>query len=201
LVNLETKYVAALNLLEKQELTIQITENELQSKESELELNLEKQDLFKQNAVAIKHNTEIDIKIKEHKTSIDSINDLLKTIATSIKQTHGKIEVAKTNKKHAIENLEKVINTSKKKAEKTRVHFILGQLYSLSKKYELAKFVDHSTSFISDKFQDGQIVKALELPGLWNGSMSGWNSVFVEVPSQTFHPVKTVNDLLRAGHK
>ena len=68
-------------------------------------------------------------------------------------------------------------------------------------KYDLTKFVDHSTSFISDKFQDGQIVKALELPGLWNGSMSGWNSVFVEVPSQTFHPVKTVNDLLRTGHK
>jgi hypothetical protein len=69
------------------------------------------------------------------------------------------------------------------------------------KKYDLKKFIDHSTSFISDKFQDGQIVKALELPGLWNGSMSGWNSVFVEVPSQTFHPVKTVNDLLRPGHK
>ena len=69
------------------------------------------------------------------------------------------------------------------------------------RKYDLEKFIDHSTSFISDKFQDGQIVKALELPGLWNGSMSGWNSVFVEVPSQTFHPVKTVNDLLRTGHK
>lgn len=69
------------------------------------------------------------------------------------------------------------------------------------KKYDLDKFIDHSTSFISDKFQDGQIVKALELPGLWNGSMSGWNSVFIEVPSQTFHPVKTVNDLLRPGHK
>ncbi len=68
-------------------------------------------------------------------------------------------------------------------------------------KYNLEKFIDHSTSFISDKFQDGQIVKALELPGLWNGSMSGWNSVFVEVPSQTFHPVKTVNDLLKPGHK
>ncbi len=69
------------------------------------------------------------------------------------------------------------------------------------KKYDLSKFVDHSTSFISDKFQEGQIIKALELPGLWNGSMSGWNSVFVEVPTQTFHPVKTVNDLLRPGHK
>lgn len=68
-------------------------------------------------------------------------------------------------------------------------------------KYKLENFIDHSTSFISDKFQDGQIIKALELPGLWNGTMSGWNSVFVEVPSQTFHPVKTVNDLLKPGHK
>ena len=107
LVELETKYISALNLLEKQELTIQITENELQSKESELELNLEKQDSFKQNAVAIKHNTEIDDKIKKHKSSIETINETLKTITSSIKQTHGKIEVAKTNKKHAIENLEK----------------------------------------------------------------------------------------------
>lgn len=69
------------------------------------------------------------------------------------------------------------------------------------KKFNLEKFIDHSTSFISDKFQEGQIIKALELPGLWNGSMSGWNSVFIEVPSQTFHPVKTVNDLLRSGHR
>ncbi len=68
------------------------------------------------------------------------------------------------------------------------------------KSYPLEKFVDKSTSFISDKFQAGQIVKAIELPGLWNGSMAGWNSLFVEVPNETFHPVKTINDLLRAGH-
>jgi len=68
------------------------------------------------------------------------------------------------------------------------------------KKYVLDKFVDRSTSFISDKFQAGQIIKAIELPGLWNGSMAGWNSLFVEIPNETFHPVKTINDLLRAGH-
>ncbi len=68
------------------------------------------------------------------------------------------------------------------------------------KNYNLDKYVDKSTSFISDKFQSGQIVKAIELPGLWNGSMAGWNSVFVEVPNETFHPVKTINDLLRSGH-
>jgi hypothetical protein len=69
------------------------------------------------------------------------------------------------------------------------------------KKYNLKHYVDESASFISDKFQEGQIVKALELPGLWNGSMAGWNSIFIEVPNSTFHPVKTVNDLLRPGHQ
>jgi hypothetical protein len=68
------------------------------------------------------------------------------------------------------------------------------------KTYSLEKYVDRSTCFISDKFQSGQIVKALELPGLWNGSMAGWNSLFIEVPNETFHPVKTINDLLRSGH-
>jgi hypothetical protein len=69
------------------------------------------------------------------------------------------------------------------------------------KKYNLQKYVDETTSFISDKFQEGQVIKALELPGLWNGSMAGWNTIFVEVPNSTFHPVKTVNDLLRPGHQ
>ena len=69
------------------------------------------------------------------------------------------------------------------------------------KKYNLSQFIDESASFISDKFQEGQIIKALELPGLWNGSMAEWNSIFIEVPNSTFHPVKTVNDLLRPGHQ
>ncbi len=71
----------------------------------------------------------------------------------------------------------------------------------VGKKYNLKQYIDESTSFISDKFQEGQIVKAIELPGLWNGSMTGWNSIFIEVPNSTFHPVKTVNDLLRPGHQ
>lgn len=67
--------------------------------------------------------------------------------------------------------------------------------------YDLQKFVDHSSGFISEKFLDGKVIKALELPGLWNGSMALWNTVFVEVPVSTFNPVKTVNDLLRPGHQ
>ncbi|MDR0699244.1 MAG: DUF4301 family protein [Tannerella sp.] len=65
------------------------------------------------------------------------------------------------------------------------------------RKYNLPDYVDKDTGFISKKSKDGRELKALELPGLWNGAMSDWNTVFVEVPAETFSPVKTINDLLR----
>lgn len=68
-------------------------------------------------------------------------------------------------------------------------------------KFDLLNFTDPETGFISQKSKDGRDLKAQELPGLWNGSMSNWNTVFVEVPIETFNPVKTVNDLLREEHK
>lgn len=68
-------------------------------------------------------------------------------------------------------------------------------------KFDLRKFVDEETGFISIKSKDGVDIKALELPGLWNGSMSNWNTIFIEVPIDTFNPVKTVNDLLRRTHQ
>lgn len=68
-------------------------------------------------------------------------------------------------------------------------------------KYNLPDYVDKNTGFISYKSKDGRELKALELPGLWNGAMSDWNTVFVEVPIETFNPVKTVNDLLRREHQ
>lgn len=67
-------------------------------------------------------------------------------------------------------------------------------------KFNLLKYVDPNTGFISSKSKDGKSLKALELPGLWNGAMSDWNTIFVEVPIETFNPVKTVNDLLRTNH-
>jgi hypothetical protein len=67
-------------------------------------------------------------------------------------------------------------------------------------KYDLTKFTDPATGFISIKSKDGKELKAQELPGLWNGAMSNWNTLFVEVPIETFNPVKTVNDLLREQH-
>ncbi len=67
--------------------------------------------------------------------------------------------------------------------------------------FNLPDFVDRTTGFISSKSKNGKELKALELPGLWNGAMSDWNTVFVEVPLSTFNPVKTVNDLLRDQHQ
>lgn len=69
------------------------------------------------------------------------------------------------------------------------------------RKFDLLRYVDPATGFISYKSKNGKDLKALELPGLWNGSMSDWNTVFVEVPLSTFNPVKTVNDLLREQHQ
>ncbi len=67
--------------------------------------------------------------------------------------------------------------------------------------FNLPAYVDKQTGFISHKSKDGRELKALELPGLWNGAMSDWNTVFVEVPLSTFNPVKTVNDLYREQHQ
>jgi len=67
--------------------------------------------------------------------------------------------------------------------------------------YDLHRYIDPATVFISHKSHEGRPLKALERPGLWNGAMAGWNTVFVEVPDATFAPVKTVLDLLRPEHQ
>ncbi len=69
------------------------------------------------------------------------------------------------------------------------------------KKYDLTKFVDRNAGFISYKSLNGKDLKAMELPGLWNGAMANWLTFFVEVPIETFNPVKTVMDLLRPQHQ
>jgi hypothetical protein len=67
--------------------------------------------------------------------------------------------------------------------------------------FNLEAYVDHDAAFITGKTQSGKALKAMELPGLWNGSMAFWNTIFVEVPIATFNPVKTVNDLLKPQHQ
>ena len=68
-------------------------------------------------------------------------------------------------------------------------------------RYDLTVYVDQETGFVSHKSVKGKDLKALELPGLWNGSMSGWITIFVEIPGSTFTPVKTIFDLLRKEHR
>jgi len=81
------------------------------------------------------------------------------------------------------------------------VDLVCGVKNYLGEKFDLVKYVDKNTGFISLKSKNGKELKALELPGLWNGAMSDWNTIFVEVPIETFNPVKTVNDLLRPQHQ
>ena len=97
-------------------------------------------------------------------------------------------------------------NTAKKKLVSESTHFNPVDLVCATKNYKgekfnLLEYVDPKTGFISSKSLNGKDLKALELPGLWNGAMSDWTTLFVEVPVSTFNPVKTVNDLLRIQHQ
>lgn len=81
------------------------------------------------------------------------------------------------------------------------VDLVCGLRDYKGRKFDLTKYVDPATGFISEKSKDGRRLRAQELPGLWNGAMSRWNTVFVDVPLSTFTPVKVVGDLLRAQHQ
>lgn len=69
------------------------------------------------------------------------------------------------------------------------------------KTFDLSRFVDEEAVFIARKSYQGRLLKTLERPGLWNGAMAGWNTVFVEIPLELFQPAKTLGDLLREGHQ
>lgn len=81
------------------------------------------------------------------------------------------------------------------------VDLVCGLKDHNGKYFELGHFIDPSTGFIVHKNRMGKDVKSYELPGLWNGAMAGWITIFVEVPLETFNPVKTVNDLLKPAHQ
>lgn len=81
------------------------------------------------------------------------------------------------------------------------VDLVCGTKDYKGNRFDLEQFVDHKTAFITMKTKTGKDLKALELPGLWNGSMAYWNTIFVEVPLITFNPVKTVTDLLKPTHQ
>ncbi|MDO4423849.1 MAG: DUF4301 family protein, partial [Pseudomonadota bacterium] len=68
-------------------------------------------------------------------------------------------------------------------------------------KFDLRKFIDETTGFISEKSKNGRPLRAMERPGLWNGAMAKWNTIFVETPLSTFTPVKVITDLIKPSHK
>lgn len=81
------------------------------------------------------------------------------------------------------------------------VDLVCGIKNYKGEKFDLTQFVDHNSGFIVEKNSSGQKLKAYELPGLWNGAMANWLTIFVQVPLITFNPVKTVNDLLKTAHQ
>lgn len=81
------------------------------------------------------------------------------------------------------------------------VDLVCGIKNYKNEKFDLLKFVDQKAGFIVEKSVDGKLVKSYELPGLWNGAMANWLTIFVAVPLITFNPVKTVNDLLKPAHQ
>ncbi|MEM0517942.1 MULTISPECIES: DUF4301 family protein [Aequorivita] len=98
------------------------------------------------------------------------------------------------------------INAQQQKLVAKATHFnpvdlVCGVRNYKGEKFNLLNFTDPEAGFISNKSYLGKPIKALELPGLWNGAMANWNTVFVEVPLNTFNPVKTVNDLLNKAHQ
>ena len=97
-------------------------------------------------------------------------------------------------------------NIKQKEIFKNSTHFnpvdlVCGIKNFKGEKFDLTKFVDPDTAFITEKTKNGKPIKAFELPGLWNGAMAKWITIFVEVPLTTFNPVKTVNDLLKPAHQ
>jgi hypothetical protein len=99
-----------------------------------------------------------------------------------------------------------MINSVQKDIFKSGTHFnpvdIVCATYDHNgNKYDLKNFVDNDSYFVVEKSLGEAAIKAIERPGLWNGGMADWNTIFVEVPVRTFNPVKTVNDLLRPMHQ
>lgn len=97
-------------------------------------------------------------------------------------------------------------NPEQAKTAREATHFnpvdiVCGLKDHKGESFDLHEYVDEEMSFIADKTKDGKPLKALERPGLWNGGMAKWNTIFVEVPVETFNPVKTVSDLLKESHQ
>ncbi|MFV8376328.1 DUF4301 family protein [Flavobacterium sp. LB1P71] len=96
------------------------------------------------------------------------------------------------------ENQKKILNSS---THFNPVDLVCGTKNYKKEKFDLTQYVDHNSGFIVEKTTFGRDIKSYELPGLWNGAMANWITIFVQVPLITFNPVKSVNDLLKSAHQ
>ncbi|MEY3850110.1 MAG: hypothetical protein RJA38_551 [Bacteroidota bacterium] len=106
------------------------------------------------------------------------------------------VEKAQINKEDAEQ-----LNVFENSTHFNPVDMVCNFINHKGNKYNLADYRNPTAALVSEKLMLGKRTNVIELPGLWNGSMWGWNTVFVEIPARVFHPVKTVNDLLKSGHK
>lgn len=118
-----------------------------------------------------------------------------------VKQESGRISLQIVESVQIDPNNTRQQNIVAKATHFNPVDLICGIKNYKGEKYDLSQFVDAKAAFIAHKTVEGKPIKALEHPGLWNGAMAFWNTIFVEVPLITFNPVKTVNDLLKPAHQ
>ncbi len=118
-----------------------------------------------------------------------------------IKDRHGNISLQIIESAQIDMRNNRQVEILKNSTHFNPVDLVCGVKNHKGEKYNLLNFVDSKQGFITEKTKDGKSLKALELPGLWNGAMAYWNTIFVEVPLITFNPVKTVNDLLKPAHQ
>lgn len=118
-----------------------------------------------------------------------------------VKDSEGKISLQIVEKSQIDINNPEQLKILKESTHFNPVDIVASLVDFNGNKFNLDEFIDHETYIISEKSKDGKALKALELPGLWNGAMAKWISFFVEVPLETFSPVKEINDLLRPEHK
>lgn len=178
-------------------------------KEDTTEALLQETEEFVRRDLHIGFNTPSNA--SERKTFLQAILDRPIRVCGMVKNEGepggGPFVINNADGTRSLQILESVqINPDKKEVMRSCSHFNPVDLVcSITRHdgshYDLREFVDSEAGFISEKSQGGRNLKALELPGLWNGAMSRWNTVMVEVPTATFAPVKTLSDLLRPQHQ
>lgn len=118
-----------------------------------------------------------------------------------VKNKHGDITLQIVEMSQVDKTNDRQLNITQEATHFNPVDIVCGTRNHNGEPFDLNHFIDKDTCFISNKTINGTPIKALELPGLWNGAMALWNTIFIEVPECTFTPVKTVNDLLNTAHK